>query len=322
MIDGGVYSIMAGHTGFPAVDNRKLGNAYRPATISDKIITKLLKEDMGFEGVVITDAIGMAALAAAYPDKTDLYVELLNAGNDILLGAADYDYIDIVEKAVKVGRISESRIDDACRRILTVKEKIGLFDEQENVIMDERLQTELSDVNKKIADAALTLECDVYSQLPLDAEKIHNVAIICSTHTEKAFSALEHMKSAFEKRGMKVHLQRRLHSEEEINHIDKEYDLIIYVGYLMPHCPMGASSFYDEECATFFYAFTKGAEKSIGVSLGSVYVYYDFYENARMFTHIYSLSKESQEAFVKGIFGDIPFAGEIPYVESYKLSGR
>lgn len=315
MIDQGVYSIMVGHTGFPAVDDRKLGNAYRPATISDKIITGLLKEEMGFEGVVITDAIDMASLAAAYPDRADLYVELLNAGNDLLLDVLDYDYIDIVEKAVKEGRISEERIDDACRRVLEAKEKIGLFDEYKTVIADEKLRCEIADVNGRIAERALTLECDTYSQLPLDASKIHNVAIICSAHTNAAFEALEHMKAAFEARGMKVHLQRRLTSLEEIAKIDRENDLIIYAGYLMPHAPMGASSFYDEECGTFFFALTKGAEKSIGVSLGSVYVYYDFYVNFRMFAHIYNLSKEAQEAFVKGIFGEIPFAGEMPFIK-------
>ena len=65
---------------------------------------------------------------------------------------------------------------------------------------------------------------------------------------------------------------------------------------------------------TFFYAFTKGLDKSIGVSLGSVYVYYDFYESMKMFAHAYSATPESQEAFVDAIFGDIPFEGEMPYI--------
>ena len=82
----------------------------------------------------------------------------------------------------------------------------------------------------------------------------------------------------------------------------------------MPHQPMGGAAFFGDECATFFYAFTKGLEKSIGVSLGSVYVYYDFYENMKMFAHAMSATAESQEAFVDAIFGDIPFAGENPYL--------
>ena len=101
---------------------------------------------------------------------------------------------------------------------------------------------------------------------------------------------------------------------EQMEKINEESDLIIYASYLMPHAPMGGSSFFGDECATFFYAMTRGIEKSIGVSLGSSYVYYDFYENMKMFVHAYSPSPQSQEAFVDAIFGDIPFAGTFPYV--------
>ena len=315
MIDGGVCSIMIGHFGFPAFDDSKLGKNYRPATISRKIITELLKEEMGFKGVVVTDAIDMAGLAAAFPDEEDLFVELLNAGNDLLLNVKRYDYIDIIERAVNNGRISEDRIDDACSRILRVKEKLGLFESREEVVMDEALQSRISELNRIISENAITLECDTALKLPLNPDAIHNVAIICSTHREMAFESLVHMKNAFEKRGMNVHLQRRISSYEEIAELDKENDLLIYAGYLAPHAPMGASSFYDEECETFFFAFTKGADKSIGISLGSPYVYYDFYQNSDIFIHLYSMSRESQEAFVKAIFGEIPFKGVMPYIK-------
>lgn len=313
IINNGVYSIMIGHMAFPAVDDRKIGNAYVPATISYNIITKLLKEEMGFDGMVITDSIDMASLAAAYPDKEEMYIELINAGNDLLLNVRDYDYIDIIEKAVKKGLISESRIDDACGRILNIKEKLGLFGEPEEIEMDDALKNEVSEMNRIISEKAITLECDIHNRLPLDADKIHKATIICSAHRDKAFEALEYMKEALEERGIEVRLQRRLKSSEEIEEIDKESDLIIYAGYIAPHAPMGAGSFYDEECETFYFAFNKGAEKSIGVSLGSPFVYYDFYMYSQIFVHIYSLSREAQRAFVKAIFGEIPFEGEMPF---------
>lgn len=312
MIDEGTDSIMVGHMGFPAVDDSKIGNNFRPATISYNIITKLLKEEMGFKGLVITDSIDMGALVTAYPDVSDLYVELLNAGNDLLLNVKSYDYIDIVEKAVNDGRISESRIDDACQRVLDMKEKAGIFSEPEVISYDD-IKEEISQFNKEVAENALTLECDINNQIPVDKTKVKNVAIICSAHTNVAFEALDNMKKSFEKRGMNVHIQRRLSSDEEIAQIDAENDLIIYAGYLANHAPMGASSFYDEECATFFYAFTRGKEKSIGVSLGSVYVYYDFYISAETFLHAYSLSAEALEAFVAAIFGEIEIKGVMPY---------
>lgn len=313
MIDAGVDSIMTSHIGFPAVDDRKCGTIPRPATISYNMITKLLKEEMGFKGAVITDSIDMGSLVAAFPNISDLYIELLNAGNDMLLNVKSYDYIDIIEDAVKNGRVSESRIDDACARVLDMKEKAGLFDEQQSFSYDEKFLKEIVDFNKTVSESAITLECDIDKKLPLDKSKIKNVAIICSAHTDAAFTALESMKRSFEDRGITASLQRRISSYEEMDRIDAENDLIIYAGYLAPHAPMGASSFYDKECETFFYAFTKGKEKSIGVSLGSVYVYYDFYANADTFVHAYGLSPEAMESFVKSIFGEISFKGVMPY---------
>ena len=301
LLDNGVYSIMITHGAFPAVDDRKLGRrTYVPSTVSKKIITGLLREEIGYDGVVITDSIDMAALKVAYPNSEDLYVELLNAGNDVILNVPDLNYIDLVEKAVKEGRISEARIDESCRRILNMKEKLGLFEPYEEIEITPEFTAEVIAFNKKICEKAITLECDEDNQLPLDASKIKNVAIVCSTHTESIFDGLDAMKAAFEKRGMQVTKIR-------------ENDLIIYASYIMPHAPMGASAFVGDECATFFYAFTKGLDKSIGVSLGSVYVYYDFYENMKMYAHAYSATPQSQEAFVDAIFGDIPFAGEMPY---------
>lgn len=100
-------------------------NYYMPTTLSDKILTGLLKGEMYFDGVVVTDAIEMAALNTAYPDKEGLFVALLNAGNDIILNVKRLDYIDIIEKAVNDGRISMEHIDDAARCVVDMKAKMG-----------------------------------------------------------------------------------------------------------------------------------------------------------------------------------------------------
>ena len=86
-----------------------------------KIITDLLKNEMGFDGVVITDGITMAGVFSLMPYE-DLIVEIVNAGADVILCAWP-DATDIIEKAIADGRIEESRIDDACQRVLNMKEK-------------------------------------------------------------------------------------------------------------------------------------------------------------------------------------------------------
>ncbi len=313
MIDGGVWSIMPGHQGFPAVDDRKIQNYYMPTTLSDKILTELLKGKMGFKGVVVTDAIEMAALKTAYPDKEDLFVALLNAGNDIILNVKRLDYIDIIEKAVKDGRVSEERIDDAARRVYEMKVKMGLFDDPEEVVMTEELRNEIREFNKKVAEKALVLQCDEIKQLPLDASKIKNVAIICSTHHAPFFDQLQTMKAEFERRGVNVRLQRRLESYPEIEEIAAENDLILYVSYTAVHAPMGGLGLYAEECATYFFALHQGKHKSIGVTFGSPYIYYDYCNNFDTFIHAFSPCDESQIAVVKALFGEVPFEGTFPY---------
>ena len=318
MIDGGVWSIMPGHQGFPAIDDRKVSNYCIPTTLSDKIITGLLKEEMHFDGVVVTDAIEMAALKTAYPNEEDLFIALLNAGNDILLNVKRLDYVDIIEKAVNDGRVSIERINDAARRVIDMKAKMGLFDNPAEVEMTEEIRQQLRDLNQKSAEKALVLQCDSNKQIPLDPAKIKIVAIICSTHHAPFFEWLQAMKAEFERRGINVRLQRRLESYPEISEIAEQNDLILYVSYTMTHQPMGGLGLYAEECATYFFALHAGREKSIGVSFGNPYIYYDYCNNFPTYIHAFGATAQSQEAVVKALLGEIPFEGFFPYEEPWK----
>lgn len=210
-----------------------------------------------------------------------------------------------VEKAVLAGKIPVERIDDACERILAVKEKMGFFEEQEEVAMTPELKQEISDFTSMVAQRDLCLQCNNTNLLPLDPKKIKNVAILCFSHTDYFSEALNVMKGEFEKRGMKVRLQRRVASYEEMQEISDENDLIIYAAYVAPHAPMGGSGLFCDECKALFYALTAGREKSIGVSIFSPYVYYDYFES--MDTYIHSaiqkklkrpLGKHSLEKFL------------------------
>lgn len=318
LIDAGTLSIMVGHKGFPAMDDRKAGASYIPSTVSYNVCTKLLKEELGFKGVVVTDAVDMAALKTIYPSLDDLYVAILNAGVDIVLGVSDIHYIDRVEKAVLEGRIPMERIDDACQRIMDVKEKMGLFDEQEEIVMTPELREEITRFGYEVAESALCLQCDRQNLLPLKSEKIKSVAILCFSHTDYFSEDLRIMKGEFEKRGIKVRLQRRVASYDEMQEIADENDLIIYAAYVAPHAPMGGSGLFLEECRALFYALTAGREKSIGVSMCSPYVYYDYFISMDTYIHTFSRSKNSQIAFVKALFGEIPFKGVYPYEKPWE----
>ncbi len=315
-IDAGVWSVMVGHAAFPAVDDTVVNETCLPSTLSHKVITGLLKGRMGFKGVAVTDAIGMAGLSTLYP-RERLYVELLKAGNDAILGPTKLDYVDIVEKAVLSGELAEERINDACLRVLELKEKTGLLSGNPAAIsgpeLSDRILEDNRSVCKEIAEKAVTLVCDKKKRLPFRKDEVKHVAIICSTHVDVVFEALNTLQAEFEKRGAEVSMQRRLKSGSECEQIARDNDLIIYAAFLGPHKPMGASSFYDQEFLTFIHAFLYGKEKSIGVSFGSPYIYYDFYTNADIFVNAYHYSDELQKAFVAAIYGEIPFVGRSPF---------
>lgn len=121
LIDAGVASIMVSHLNVPALDNSGL-----PATLSKKIITDLLKNEMNFKGLVITDALNMDGVAKQYPPGT---VDLMafEAGNDILLFSQDVKTAKqkIIDK-INSGEISEARLAESVKKILEAKYFVGL----------------------------------------------------------------------------------------------------------------------------------------------------------------------------------------------------
>ena len=313
LIDAGVYTIMAATRAFPTIDDTKIMGTYLPATLSYKIVTKLLKEEMGFDGVVITDDTTMGGYTTFFSHE-DLYAEFLKAGNDMLLGVG-IDAVDLIEKAVLDGRLSEERVNDACRRVLNLKEKLGLFDDGyvRGGLELEKIKPETKKVVREIASKGITLiRNNNEGFLPLSKEKIKNVTIILYTHNEAILNSLQVMKAEFEKRGANVTLRRRLESWKEIENIASDNDLIVYVGYIHFHSPKGAPSFYGDEQWSFRYAFTAGKEKSIGISLGYPYIHYNFMDECPIFVNGYNATPDTQEAFVAAIYGEIPFLGKSP----------
>ena len=322
VINDGVYSVMVGHTAFPAVDDTKINGNYIPSTLSKKVITDLLKGEMGFDGVVITDGLGMASVNTLM-DYEDLLVYLMNAGNDVLLGS-QICAGDLIEKAVKDGRIPESRIDDACTRVLNMKEKLGMFEDNyyDLPYTMKEVAEETRRVDMEVARKSITLVRDREQMLPLKKEKIKNVTVICSSHYDRYFEELQVLQKELEARGATVHMQRRVKSKEEMKAIADRSDLIIFAVYVASHRPMGGMTLYGEECFTYLHACTYGREKSIGVSMGYPYIHYDIMENADTFLNTYGKSPACMKAFVESIYGEIPIVGKSPVLLTPKLYYR
>ncbi len=311
-IDAGVYSVMTGHMSFPAMDDTMVQGNYLPTTLSYKMITELLKGEMHFDGVVVTDGIGMGALTQIYSGP-QLYIELLKAGNDMLLGPTTADYIDVVEQAVLNGELPEERINDACQRVLDMKEKLGLFDDDYvsgGGVTPEMLE-ETRRVNQEVARKGMSLVCDKNGQLPLNKDKIKKVKIIYNGYSDNAFENLKYMKAAFEARGAECDVQRRVF--KEIKQIAEEYDLIVYTCYIGMHSPYGSPYFVSGEIGSFQYILSVGKEKSIGISLGSPFTYFDYYSATPTYVNTYGYCRELCEEVVAGLYGEFEFNTFLPY---------
>ena len=121
-IEAGCDFIMVSHMTLVNATSEKL-----PSSLSKEVITGYLKSELGFEGIVITDSLSMGAITQEYGNG-EAAVMAIEAGNDMLLMPKDIKIAaDAVIKAVNEGRISEERINESVRKILTIKKEKGMF---------------------------------------------------------------------------------------------------------------------------------------------------------------------------------------------------
>jgi beta-N-acetylhexosaminidase len=167
-IEAGVDAVMVAHVTAPALDPAP----NRVATTSTSIVDGLLKEQMGFHGVVVTDALDMAGLTRMYADNVGrAAVETFKAGNDWLIIPADLDksYRAMLD-AVRSGEISRDRLDHSVRKILEMKASLGL--NKARLVDLDRVAEEIGKpenlaTGQRIADEAITLVRDNGAVLPL-----------------------------------------------------------------------------------------------------------------------------------------------------------
>ena len=124
-IAAGVKAIMTGHSVYPAYDDKY------PTTISVKLLTGLLREELGFDGVIVSDAIGMAAILKQWPLPTACAMAIKAGCDTILLKADDESRSQCffgIKQAVENGEISEERLNEAVTHLLRMKYDQGLFE--------------------------------------------------------------------------------------------------------------------------------------------------------------------------------------------------
>ena len=202
-IKNGADMIMTAHIQFPNIETQTYRSIstgqqiYLPATLSKKIITDILRGELGFDGIVITDAMDMGAVTQHFR-KLDAAKLAINAGVDILLMSCDLSteadvrnagqLISSLALAVQNGEISEDRINESVKRILRVKYKYGILDWKPD--LQNRLEhatsyiSSIENHNKEwdISAQGMTVVKNENGLLPLSPEK--KVAILYPFSTE------------------------------------------------------------------------------------------------------------------------------------------
>jgi beta-N-acetylhexosaminidase len=164
-IAAGVDAVMTAHIAVPALDPQN-----EPATVSAKILTGVLRDELNFHGIIVTDAMDMQGLASLY-SPGEAAVRALEAGSDVLLMPRSAEQaINAVVQAVQSGRLTRRRIDESLAKVLAAKVHLGLnrrkFVNLE-AIADVVGSPEAEEHAQDVADRSVTLVKDENDQLPL-----------------------------------------------------------------------------------------------------------------------------------------------------------
>lgn len=232
----GVDAIMTAHVSFPAIED----SGY-PATLSRPVLTGLLREEMGFQGLIVTDCLEMHAISKQYGVAEGAVLAILAGADSVLVShtyAEQAAAVQAVIEAVRTGRIPESRIDASVERILTLKRRQQELHEQLHASMSGRSQDEVQQLLFDIAGRSLTLVKDD-GQLPL-RQDVETLVILPelnhATQVDEAWSKSYTLGDALQDYGASV---RELRvgtdmTDEEVERVVKDaggYKQIIAVTY-------------------------------------------------------------------------------------------
>ncbi len=164
-IDAGIQGIMTAHIAVPQISGEII-----PATVSKAVLTGLLRSDLGFDGIIFTDAMDMVAVNRLFP-RGEAAVRAVLAGADVILMPRDVkEAVDAIVEAIEEGRLTEARIEESVGRLLRLKEDLGLAEERSVPLeMIPRVVgvPEHMEVAREVAEGSITLIRNTRNLLPL-----------------------------------------------------------------------------------------------------------------------------------------------------------
>lgn len=224
LFDKGLGSVMVAHLNIPSLDDTDS----LASTLSKKVVTDLLKEELAFDGLVFTDALNMKGVSKFYePGEVDL--KALLAGNDVLLFAQDVPKAIVkIKEAIDKNIISHEYVDERCRKILMAKQWFGLDESihlNEGNLVEDLNSKESRLLNQDLIEKSLTALQNTDDLLPLRHLDTLNLAVVCIGENSKPFEEM-----LIQYAPIKIYHISEEHSEEERNALLRElqkYNLVI-----------------------------------------------------------------------------------------------
>jgi beta-N-acetylhexosaminidase len=312
-IKAGVQSIMVGHLGVPAIEK----NPKITATLSKKIITDLLIKQMGFDGLIMTDAMNMESVCKNF-SAAEATVMAFNAGNDLILFPPDEEIaVDALNTALNFGRISKQRIDHSLRKLLSAKRWLKIIDNRFVNLNDipKSLSTkEHLKLAQAIADKSITLVKDEKSIIPLNKSKYQNIFWITITEglgneSETFFQSLLQVK-------FPNSMQALVHQETNDEYYDKILDsagcvdLVILSSFIKVKAYQGSVSI-SKKHEELIKKILKLKKPNALISFGNPYLLKVF-PKVNAYLCAFGDTNVSQQAMLKALKGEIDIQGRLP----------
>ncbi|MBA2501575.1 MAG: beta-N-acetylglucosaminidase, partial [Pyrinomonadaceae bacterium] len=341
-IKAGVGSVMSAHIGLPQIDPTQVSplprtasdrpsyggegsevvteNATLPGTLSPVVLTGILRRDLGFDGLITTDALDMSGLTI-YFKQDEAAVRAVLAGADILLKPSDADAaVRGLRDAVRSGRATEKRIEESSRRILAAKYDLGLTRQRTAPLdeIDRRVSSrEANQLAQEIAERALTLVRNDRKLLPVNSlpanARILNLAITNGDdrlYVANSFAGA--MRSAG--RGMEIVVLDERSSDAEVNKALERAsgaDLVIASLYGRVRSGQARSVGIPEAGARALNELIKRKAPVVGISFGNPYLLGSFPE-LQTYLVAYGDMPSLQRAAARAVLGEADITGKLP----------
>src|SRR2546427_1952943 len=307
-----VDSIMTGHLNVPALEP----DQNTPATLSHNILTNLLRNQLGYQGLIVTDAMDMGGITVRYAPG-EAAVRAVAAGVDALLMTPVPDAaFEALQEAVKSGRISEEHLDASVRRILEAKARLGL--EKERFADLAALNEKFGSVNwqkqaQDISDRGITLLRDTPHRLPLDGTKPAR-ALLLAFYADPEPTPGEDLERELRQRfdsvvTLRADTRFRDAASLRLPPADS-YDVAILALFVRVSDRKGNVDVPAEQAALAQQVYKTG-KPVITVAFGSPYLIERF-PQAETWLAAFGISVGAQISAARALFGEIPVRGQLP----------